>query len=243
MITVSETLTLDRLRAVKILVPDNVTDRWQGIGHAEMVEAVRKAFDRNKWALVTEVTALSSNEANLAASWGVKIPGLAAPKGFTFSVGVMTNNEKRRPLEFYCGLVEDKSGRAICFGTVGDARRNTGSLVLEDHAGNVLDDFRIRCEELGDELDAFKTRKLNFMEADHYLMQTCRQHPYAGRFPWGKLYLVEANRSLHGTTDTTACELLLDYAGAVKTSPPYSQMLQLNCLRALLPAKRVSRKV
>lgn len=158
--------TFEKLRNIPLVRPANAGSDWQGVQHAQLIDALRTAARKRRWSpgpLRAHISRLGADlEASFTMTHGDVGPTIPA-------IGLAVSNAKRKQLRFYVGA-SILDGRA---GIVTDAfpagKRYTIGFVLQDEVEAALDRWEAFNDRRGDKYRRLQARKVSVEEALSFL--------------------------------------------------------------------------
>lgn len=230
MITVKKVLTLKDLEKVKLVTPENAGGYWKGTQHAEFARTFLDALNGQDWCKhrhnLSEFNyATSKDEADLLLWSDVRVRDLA-PKELVPCVAVMTSNARRFSTTYYVGA-RDAGNRGYVFRKFTSLGRHVeGNSLIEELRHGLFRWHEFAQDEIKDGYDYMLDYRVSPHDADHLMVQACRDKGRKMAFPWSKLgYLDRAYQdACNGNVQKgTKWRLYRAYSHVVKSCPPLRQ--------------------
>lgn len=234
--------TLKQIEAVKLVPPANAGDRWKGIPHKKLVEAITNRVVERGLIIAEWRFHLSRDNADLVAAaimrrkqppadaGPVELPAPLVP-----SIGVKVSNARRGAPHFYAGTVCPVTGAALVVG--------------EWLSGRYEQDFSIvnTCKEafhwwdgaistVPNAVHALKAYKMPNDVAEQVLFNAGR----ANIMPWSRIGKVD--RLWRKSGEKTAWELLRIFGGVTSINTPRDQMNQMLRFHLMLGGRLIPSK-
>ena len=239
MITVcGANVSLVDARRIPLIRPETAGNRWKGVSHGDALDALITEFQKREWEVQDQQFALAGSKDNpgsdLVGAFDLKLPGLDAPDGQAFSLGLMTSNALKRAMRIFVGTKIFVCNNGMATGEVVLARKHTLNFNVGDAIGPALDNYFIAAQKVGETVDRLKNRNLHISHAEHLILEAGRQ----GMLPWSRLSELdkqyrEPPHKEHGRE--TSWTLLNAFTEVVKRSPVHAQMDSMNKFRDMLP--------
>lgn len=229
MITVNKQLTLTDLRKIPCARPPDAGGYWQGIPHAALVDTLLVEFAVRGWQVGNMRFALANDNADLAATFALDLPGLAAPVGLQYAIGALTSNARNRRLRLYAGAVVSLSGTGLVTGELVMCRKHVRGVLLQKEIAVALDDYPVAARRTGPIVEGLQRTAISSVDYEHLLIAAGR----AGIMPWSRLSAVD--KQYHRNAQGTSWALLGAFTHVVRRNPPIKQLDQINKFRQLLP--------
>lgn len=155
------TETLQSLRKIPLVRPDNAGGRWSGIAHAELVDKIIKAVEARGWKVGTLTGHVSRQGFDLTAS--LPITGAVKLTSLHPSLGFARSNANRRRLTFWAGGSMVDSTAGVCFASwTAEHRNNTNT--IEEEIESALDRWEIAVKRGAKEIPKAKETKIKYEE-------------------------------------------------------------------------------
>lgn len=225
-------MTLSALHRLTLEKPSRARSYWVGVNHGILLDTLQEEMYRNGWIWEFRTFAVARNGADMVAAYHFTIPGLPAPEGHEWSLGLTTSNALRRRMRLTVGTWVTRGG----FGFVSSelvAPKHTVNFDLRAHLREGLTKWATRAGKVAAEVEVLKRAELNPRQIDHIIMQAGRN----GAVPWGLLGEVDSfydHPSLPELANGGAWALFAAAAQVIRKSPPMLQMDRLNLFRELL---------
>jgi hypothetical protein len=234
-----EKLTLEQLHEIPLVRPKGAGPVWQGIQHGALVETLKDQALFMGWKVTEEVYSVSKGGTSLAGALALEIPGLPAPEGQTFSMGVLTSNNMERTLRLVVGTNVFVCHNGCATGQVVLRKKHTRNFDLAASLEDAFGKYREEAANVKTIVANLQHTPLTRTMEEAVLCEAGRQ----GIMCWSRIGEVDAEYhnprfSDHGMG--TSWALLNAFTWVVKKNPPLEQMTQINAFRSLLPTVAVA---
>lgn len=228
-------LDRERLHEIPLVRPKGAGPVWQGIQHGALVDAIHDQALFMGWKITNEVFSVNKTGTNLAAAFGLEIPGLEPPKDMEFSMGVLTSNNMERTLKLVVGTNVFVCHNGCATGQVVLNKKHTRRFDLAEGLEEAFIDYRDQAANVKTVVAGLQRTPLTRPTAENILCEAGRQ----GIMCWSRIGDVDAEYhnprfSDHGVG--TSWAMLNAFTWVVKRDPPLEQMTKINAFRALLPS-------
>lgn len=234
MIHTRQTHSLAEIRCAEMVCPPTATERWKGLPHADLLDAIKAEAKRRDWKLDNFQSHFGEGKAIMAASFRLTDPGQPPLDVGSLSLGVYNSNSPNNDarLRFFGG-VEIGNKTSVCF----------VEAPLSKHmiSADLAEDVRVGCSYLAEEFKDFPVR-INLLKgkywpeghADFLLLQACRRK----LLPWSYLGAVdETYAKLESAGSGNGWGLLTAMSAVVCAHPYMRQMQRLLGLYRLLETR------
>ena len=241
MITVyGEKVKVEDLRKVQVVTPKRIENgqtagtRWRGIQHGVLVESLIASMMQRDWKINDMQFALARGGADLAGAFDVTIPGLDAPEGQSYSLGLLTSNAMFRALRIVVGTNVAICNNGMATGEVALCRKHTTRLELFDEVNGALDRYIVQARKVKEFVSRLKSYRISNYMLNHLLCETGR----SGILPWSAVGKVdkEFQDPTYPEHGKNAWGLYNAFTQIVKQASPIHQMDKMNKFRQLFPS-------
>lgn len=230
-------VTLAALRRIKLVRPKKARSYWQGIPHAQLVDAIMKKCKERGWEVANCRFTTSKSGSELAGVFDVVIKDLKAPKGIQFQLGLLTSNNLRRALRLVAGAQVMVCHNGMTRGEIVLRHRLTKEFDLDGSLEQGLTDYQASIKELGGEIESMKAHTFNDDDVAHLLLGAAKM----GIVPWSRLGKVvkefEVPSYDYGCLRSSAWSLMNAFTVVIKENPPLNQMQHIEQVRQIVLAR------
>lgn len=227
-------VTLEELRWVPLVRPDNAGTHWQGVQHGAFVDRLLDKVAARGWRVDHMAFALARDGADIAGAFDIDLgSGQAAPDGLHYSLGFVGSNARRKAWRLVAGARVLVCNNGLVTGQVVLDKKHTVRTDLDLEFDKALDGFQVAALGTSTLVATLRGRRLHTWEAT-MLLDAAKD---AGYMPKSRLwdvlreFVVPSHRE-HGRG--TAWTLLNAFTEVVKQNPPVDQMGQIDGFRRLL---------
>jgi len=243
MITVHDNnVTEVEVKRVTLERPRKAGRFWRGIQHSEFLEVLQAILDARKWKIVNQAYSVSKNETGLAAAFDLKIPGMKAPTGTNFALGVLHDNNRKRALTLVCGATVAVCNNGMASGQLILKHKHISGFNLRDEMESAMDRYLDRIGLLEEFIAQWKQFRITGPQSDQLLMNAARLKI----LPPTRIFEVDQefrNPSFNYKQDyiDTSFGLYNAFTHVMKKAPARFQLDRMEKFRDLLPTTKRGR--
>lgn len=177
MITVmgSRNLTDGEIKAVEMVRPEKVSNRWQGVPHYELVQTLQERMDAAGWQFTDRKICIDPTGYDMVGAWNIKVPEIEEMEDQELSIGFQHSNCCRRSLRILVGSVVKVCTNGMCTGEVVLKKKHTIGLNLAEEIDEALWKYVEAAKLIKSRTEQLKAVDLTPEQADHLLMEAGRQ--------------------------------------------------------------------
>lgn len=216
-------ITINDLKTLETADPARAGRQWKSVPHYEACLAVKKAVEDRGWKFGQPRIILNTGYKEMAASFYVRMPGMVAPAGQEFSIGIINSNTRHKRLRIVAGTTVLVCTNGMVVGDVKIARKHTLGLSLQDEVNTAIEEYRKIIITVPETIARLQDYAVSDTEADHILMAAGRERMIAfSRL--GDIFN-EFKHPRHAEHSTgTAWSLLNAFTQVVQRQPAVEQM-------------------
>ncbi len=229
------TAVREQLREIDIIRPEAAGAVWRGVQHGELVDTIDRQLQEHNVEITRESWVVSgANQECLAGSMGLRIPGLDAPEGAEFSLGLQHGNNLQQALKFAVGLKIFVCSNGMVTGDFVVRRRHTLRFDLDEVVGHGLDRYLSGIDQVGRDVDEMQSREYwGDEEVNRVLMQAGRE----GLMPWSRIGQVDQefrHPTFNQHNQWTAWGLYNAFTFVAQKSPAHKQIDMMGRFRTMV---------
>jgi len=240
MITVfNNNVTIEQVRDIPMVRPENVGRLWQGLPHGELVDTILEEVQGRGWVVSDKRFSVGHDGADLVGALDFASVGdLTPPEGISFALGFQTDNRCWRALKLFVGGEVTVCTNGLVTGEIILRRKHTIGLSIKEEICKAIDSYTVSAKCMSHHVESLRQRHLSNSQWEHIVMEAGRQ----GVIPGSRLLRLDSEfrnprHAEHGTN--TSWTALQAYTEVVKKSPVHAQMELINSFRAMLPVAAV----
>jgi hypothetical protein len=238
MITViGKRTTLDLLRGIEPVTPENAGRRWKPVQHGELVDTIKDEIALRGWVVEEELFATAHEEATMVGAFLLgnvqDVPDV--PMGMQLALGFVNDNDRRKALRLTVGASVLCCANGLCTGSIVLNRVHDHTVDLIDEIEDAIGRYAIEAAGVTNVVRGLRERELSPAEASEVLMQAGR----ARLVGWTAIGRVDAEYRHptfveHGLNNSWALLNAFTYT-ARRNITPTCQMEAYDAFRKLLP--------
>lgn len=224
--------TIQELKKIELVPPDNAGAYWGGVQHAEFVKTLEGAVKRAGWGINDWVLITSVDEKDLIVSFALDIPKEDAKfTTWTPCIGVKTSNAKRFSMAFYIGVQKPNSKEVIVFGEVeSPKKRHTAGTDLGAVFDGVLVDYKEKLKAAKKEFLLVKDMTIDRATVDQIVLATGRNKI----LPWSRVGQFDTSIPFYDNDQAEVVEVLKKFSLTVRIEPPFRQLDEMLAFKELV---------
>ncbi len=235
MITTKEKpATLAQLKKIEVVKGDWLGDRWAGIQHGELVQAIHTSLDKHKIKINNEAWYPNGRfEGRLHGTMELAIPKHVPMKGTTFCLGVQHSNLGDHALKFAVGAKVFVCSNGMVTGDYAVKRKHTVGIDLQETIDNGIATYLTRISEIKVVTAKMQAIEMSRDEVDHVLMQAGRE----GLMSWSRIGMVDEEYSkptFNDFKERDAWSLYNAFTFIMQKMPPHYHIAGMNRFREIL---------
>ena len=229
-------VTLDELREIEPVTPDNAGRRWKPIQHAELVDAIKDEVATRGWDVTGQMFATARDGADMAGALLLdRVTGVPNIPGMRLGLGILHSNARRKALRITVGASITCCTNGLCTGTILLNRVHDHTVDLPEELERAINEYTVAAQGIPNVVRGLRERTLERGEASEILLETGRR----GLVGWAAVGRVDAEYrhprfAEHGTGTSWALLNAFTYA-ARQNIAPTRQLEVFDTFRAMLP--------
>lgn len=237
MITTKEpSMTLSELKTFEVVKPEWLGNRWVGIQHGSLAEAVLKGLDARGIKVRSQFWKVAGRyDGKLVAGLQLTIPDHKAPEGTTFALGLRHSNLGDQALKMAVGAHVFVCSNGMISGDWTVSRKHTKNVNLNDVVDIGLDEYMGRLDSVKETIESMKARGLATSDVDRILMAAGRE----GLLPWSRIGQVDEEYrqpTFKDHAEKTAWGLYNAFTYIVQKCPPHEHIRSIGDFKGLVLA-------
>ncbi len=242
MITVhNKNVTKVEVKRVPLERPAKAGRFWQGIQHGEFIEVLESILMERQWKGTAVGFSITPNGTGLAAAYDIEIPGMKAPSGMNFGIGILHDNNRKRALTIVCGAKVVVCHNGMAVGNVVLKHKHTSRFNLHDKLETGMDRYIEQIGRLDEYVNRWRDFKITGQMSDLLLMSAAR----AKVLPPTRIY--EVDREFRNPSfdygqdhDNTSLSLYNAFTHIMKKAPARHQLERMDKFGKLLPVSKIA---
>lgn len=237
---IKQAITRDALHKIPLVKLPQLSDRWGGVQHGELVDTIGKRLSVNKIKVVDERWHVSGeNLGRLDGFMTLNMPDRKAPKGTQFCLGISHSNNGNGSLKFAVGAHVMICSNGMVVGEFVLRRRHTNGINLEESVGDGLDRYIEQSRGVVQMIEGFEARDVDDKTSDKILMRAGRE----GLLPWSRVGQVDQefrNPTFDAFKKRNAWSLYNAFTYVLQKCPATHQVTAMNQFREVVATEIVS---
>ena len=171
------------LACMPLVKPENVTERWKGVPHFDLVKTLEDRMDAAGWGFTDRKISVDKTMSDMVGAWNINVPGFQEMPDQQLAIGFQHSNRCKRSLRILVGSEVKVCTNGMAIGEVVLKKKHTINLDLASEIDEALERYVEIAKEIPIMTQRMKERELTSAEADHILMEAGR----AGLVGWSTL--------------------------------------------------------
>jgi hypothetical protein len=238
MITVYDNnTTLEDLREIPVVRPDNAGATWMGMQHGELVDGILDDIALRGWQTTDMKFSTARDGADLVGAIGVLPTGseIDTPAGIGFGVGFMTSNARRKALRMYVGGTVAVCHNGLATGSIVLQKKHSVRTDLAAEIEAAMDKYTLAAAGMAGMVARLQEKPIDAPTASDLLAQAGERDLMPRKYLWDVSR--EFHRPSHPEHGTgTAWTLVNAFTEIVKRNPPTRQLHQMDAFQRLVLA-------
>jgi hypothetical protein len=168
--------------------PENAGNRWRGIAHRDLAEAVALESERNGFEITSEDYNVygpknGDPQSRMIGTLGLRSDSLPGIDGQEYMIGYINNLDMSRALVMVSGTRVFICSNGMVVGELILTRKHTTGVNLFDEVRNAFGEAVNRFSDAAQVVDRLKVRRLTSLQVDRSFMDIGR----AGILPWSAI--------------------------------------------------------
>lgn len=228
--------TIEDLRLIEPITPENAGRRWKAIQHGELVDTIKDEVLTRGWKIDKELYTTAREGVDMAGALLLnKVNGIPEMPDMSLALGFINSNSARKALTLTVGASVTCCTNGLCTGSIILNRVHDHTVNLMDEVDSAINRYAAAAANIPAAVAALRERELSPEEACAVLMEAGRRE-LVGWAAIGRVDKEYRNPTFgdHGKNTSWALYNAFTYA-ARKNINPINQMATYNTFRALLP--------
>jgi hypothetical protein len=219
--------TLDELREIPVVRPDNAGQHWRGIQHGELVDTILDEVALRGWDVGEQQYSVHRDGADLVGAVDI-LPGgdIEAPPGVGFGLGFMTSNARRRALKLYVGGRVFVCNNGMASGTIVCRKKHSLHTDLTGEIERSLDRYADEASKLTTMVACMRETHVDSGTVSDLLAEAGERDMMPKKYLWDvSREFYRPSHPEHG--EGTVWTLTNAFTEIVKRNPAHSQLSQM----------------